>query len=270
MAGKHHQLQQGTADSLLHCGTGNGCPASGYLVLPEGSFLQAVLPEGGNPRHLGFFAQQVLAQQDGAYDYYCYLEDDLVVHDVEFFWKLAWFNQQFGAGKLLQPNRYEQELDSPYFQRGYIDPDGWDNPAAAERIPAMRYLEQFTDFGQAPVLELPYLGRILRFCKAKNPHAGCFFLTAEQFARYQAQPFFGVPSEEWIGPLESAATIGLVKTFAVYKPDFANGAFLEIEHADRRYLNQDIGFVGALEVESFTRAGRDTRTIGRCRAVKKK
>ena len=40
------------------------------------------------------------------------------------------------------------------------------------------------------------------------------------------------------GPLESAATLGIMRHFRVYKPARENAAFLEIEHLDRRYLGR--------------------------------
>ena len=40
-------------------------------------------------------------------DYFCYLEDDLILGDPWLFRKLAWFTREFGDDCLLQPNRYE-------------------------------------------------------------------------------------------------------------------------------------------------------------------
>src|SRR5262249_55304109 len=59
------------------------------------------------PPLLGFACHAFLRDRLGDYDYYCYLEDDLIVHDPWFFRKLAWFTSVAGDDKLLQPNRFE-------------------------------------------------------------------------------------------------------------------------------------------------------------------
>ena len=38
------------------------------------------------------------------------------------------------------------------------------------------------------------------------------------------------------GPLESAASLGVMKNFRIYKPAYANAGFLEIRHLHNRYL----------------------------------
>ena len=40
------------------------------------------------------------------------------------------------------------------------------------------------------------------------------------------------------GPLESAATLGVIRHFRAYKPARENAGFLEIEHLDPRYLGR--------------------------------
>ncbi|HSD34306.1 MAG TPA: hypothetical protein VLE26_02720, partial [Alphaproteobacteria bacterium] len=40
----------------------------------------------------------------------------------------------------------------------------------------------------------------------------------------------------FIGPLESAATLALMRSFAVYKPALDCADFLEIEHQDDRFM----------------------------------
>ena len=77
-----------------------------------------------------------------------------------------------------------------------------------------------------------------QFQRINNPHSGCFFLTAAQLARWAEQPDFAVPSARLFGPLESAATLGIMQYFRAYKPARENAAFLEIEHLDRRCLGK--------------------------------
>lgn len=59
------------------------------------------------PMLLGFECQALLRDCLGAYDYFCFLEDDIILHDPWLFVKLNWFNKQVGDNALLQPNRYE-------------------------------------------------------------------------------------------------------------------------------------------------------------------
>ncbi len=75
---------------------------------------------GAPPRHLGFECHKVLQDGLGDYDYFGYLEDDLRLADALFFHKLAWFNERFGDGLVLQPNRFRLTADpDPY--KLYID-----------------------------------------------------------------------------------------------------------------------------------------------------
>ena len=64
-----------------------------------------------DPLLLGFACQAVLAERLGKYDWYGYLEDDLILRDPWHFIKLAWFNRYAGKDKLLQANRFEAGLN---------------------------------------------------------------------------------------------------------------------------------------------------------------
>ena len=179
---------------------------------------------GAEPRYLGFECHNVLKSGLGQFDYFGYLEDDLRIDDGLLFTKLAWFNAQFGEAALLQPNRFEL-ADHPAPYKVYIDGNLRDRTLVGPQ----------RNDGQAR-LTAPVIGRPMAFQRVHNPHSGCFFLSAAQLARWSAQPDFGVPSAAFCGPLESAATLGIMRHFRVYKPARENAAFLEIEHLDRRYL----------------------------------
>lgn len=179
-----------------------------------------------DPRFLGFECHKVLRSGLGQFDYFGYLEDDLRIGDGLFFVKLAWFGAQFGEAALLQPNRFEIAAD-PVPYKLYID----GNPRDPTLVGPQR------GDGQ-PRLTVPVLGRTMAFQRVNNPHSGCFFLSAAQLARWAEQPDFAVPSAAFVGPLESAATLGIMRHFRVYKPARENAAFLEIEHLDPRYLGR--------------------------------
>ncbi|MGD1851187.1 MAG: calcium-binding protein [Cyanophyceae cyanobacterium] len=175
-----------------------------------------------DPKLLGFGCHQLLADRLGDYDYYCYLEDDLIIHDPYFFWKIKWFTEQMGNQCVLQPMRFEI-MQSPVGQKIYIDPDfealsGWNKNTA----------HNFIDQQE---LEGRFLNRKVMFGRAGDPHSGCFFLNSDQMHYWSQQAYFLDVDTRFVGPLESAASLGLMKAFRVYKPAVANANFLEIQHS---------------------------------------
>ncbi len=174
-----------------------------------------------NPRFLGYACHKVLEQRfrdQKNYDYYCYMEDDCVIHDSLFFQKLMWFENEFGDNAILQPHRYHIETDAPYNKR-YTEP---------ELI--KEYISQFVDLEKNPRLSAKVLGMNINFFKTLNPHCGCFFLCAKQYARMIEHPDYKYTWEHFVSPLESAATFMLTRLFDVYRVDFSQAAFFELEH----------------------------------------
>ena len=74
------------------------------------------------------------------------------------------------------------------------------------------------------------MGVPVAFRRTLNPHSGCFFLNAAQMEHWARQPYFLNRDTSFIGPLESAATLGIMRTFRVYKPVPEHASFLEIQH----------------------------------------
>ena len=178
-----------------------------------------------NPMHLGFHCHNVLRDRWGNYDYYGYLEDDLILHDAWLFEKLRWFNGHVGDHKVLLPNRFERSNDLAY-KKCCLDGD------LAERVAS-----SFQDHTVEPELSSTVMGKAIRFVRPRNPHSGCFFLNANQMKSWVRQDDFGRPASDFVGPLESAASLGVMKAFQVYKPAVENANFLEVEHAGTRFLN---------------------------------
>ena len=184
------------------------------------------LPTQAEPHLLGYECQAVLRDRWGNYDYYGFLEDDLILHDPWLFAKLAWFSSQCGPDAVLLPNRFERGATS-LVNKAYIDGD------LAPRVTA-----GFHDVSQQAEFRGTALGVPVLFRRPLNPHAGCYFLTAEQMARWMRQPHFLDRSSAFVGPLESAATLGIMRTFRIYKPARENASFLEIEHFGTSFLSQ--------------------------------
>lgn len=170
-------------------------------------------------KHLGFEAQRVLHEHlDQGFDLYGYLEDDLLIQDPFFFHKIFWFQHQLGSDHLLLPHRMELFWKPDQVNKFYID-----GPMAADELQALIPTPP-------PSIGAPTAGGTVVFSSPSNPHAGCFFLSAEQLRHWGEQPWFLDGDCSLISPLESAATLGLLKTFRLYKPDPAYAGFLEIQH----------------------------------------
>lgn len=178
------------------------------------------------PPLLGFECQQVFRDHLSKYDYYCYLEDDLVLTDPWFFHKLAWFSRLAGDACLLQPNRYEM-MSHVVARKVYVDGDL--RPDLCHR---------FCNPNAWPEISAEFLSQPVVFRPARNPHSGCYFLNSAQLERWAAQLHFLDRDTSFIGPLESAASLGAMRTFRVYKPARECAAFLEIQHYGSQFLAQ--------------------------------
>lgn len=182
------------------------------------------------PMKLGFAAHQVLKENLGKYDWYCYLEDDLLISDTLFFSKLEWFIKEFGEEATLSPHRFERSMNEPVqklYHDGLVRPD---------------FTTAWQDVADRQYLSSEQLGINMRFERWPNPHSGCFFLNARQMEHWASMPYFGDGDSSFAGPLESAASLGIIKTFRQYKPSPANAAFLELEHLHPRYLGEALKF----------------------------
>jgi len=197
------------------------------------------------PPFLGIQCREVLRDIYRAspprFDFYAFMEDDLIIHDPLFFDKLRFFSQNFGDDCLLQPNRFELESSgalegkrpTPMGIKFYCD--GGAEHLDFKPAPLMRKSDA------AEILTVSVMGRPVKFRRALNPHSGCYFLNAAQMGMFGEAPYFLEKSTEFIGPLESAATLGIMKRFVVYKPHADNANFLEIQHFDPNIL-RGIGF----------------------------
>jgi len=208
------------------CTTGD-CHLLNQLSIPKNLYTHS--PTSAEDLMLGFECHRILQGDLGQYDYYCFMEDDLIIQDSYFFEKLKAFNRLFGPENLLQPNRYEVSAGPPFIK---VRLDG--------AIP-MTASQPFQDISQQRTLQLPFAGSLIKFQRAVNPHAGCFFLTHEQMQYWVRQPYFLDKDVSFVGRHEgptNAATLGIMKTFRVYKPVADSMNFLEIQHAAPRLVQR--------------------------------
>lgn len=182
----------------------------------------------GDPQELGFAAHEILRDRFGDFDFVGYLEDDLWIRDAAWFQKLAWFNDNTDELSLLLPHRYEVRARTgpSSVRKLYIDGD------LAPHVTA-----SFQNITDRPDWKGQVMGRPVRWTRTLNPHSGCFFLSRRQAQRWFAQSHFADRDRSFVGPLESAATLSIARTFRVYKPAPENAAFLELEHGDRRFIH---------------------------------
>lgn len=170
---------------------------------------------------LGFEAHNHIAsilQDDDQYDLVGYMEDDLIIHDPLFFQKIIWFQNLMGPTQVLLPQRIEMTHRPHFVDRLFIDgPLGISNqyPTKVRKEPPV----VMDIAGGKIVIETPL-----------NPHAGCFFLTPNQFYHWMNQPHWLDRDCSFISPLESAATLGILKTFSLRKASFDNASWFELLH----------------------------------------
>jgi hypothetical protein len=95
---------------------------------------------------------------------------------------------------------------------------------------------RYQNVADRPRLDLPFLDGDVAFERTAYPSAGCFFLNADQLAVWVASPAFLDGDVSYLSPLDSAATLSIMKTFRIYKPVLEQAWFLEVLHASPRWI----------------------------------
>lgn len=177
-----------------------------------------------DPRELPLRAvHQVLLMAEPA-DLMLYLEDDLVISDLEYIDKQAWFLQHTNHCYVLMPHRVEYCVaNAPrrLFVDGPIKDDSVSTPVWASDEPSV-------GGGR-------YQGMEVEFMKPTNPHSGSFCLSDVQMALVREGPW---PPTTFIGPLETAATGVVAPHFKVLKPSWNCRNFLTLEHGNPSFIAQ--------------------------------
>jgi hypothetical protein len=187
-------------------------------------------PTDAEPMLLGFACHQVLRSQLGNYDWYCYLEDDILINDPLFFSKMEWFMSLYGEDVVLAPHRFERSATEPahkMYVDGSVRPD-FTNP--------------WQDVEDRRELEADTMGLKLKFERWPNPNWGGFCLSSLQMEKWSKQPYFLDRDCSFAGSIESACNLGIIKTFRQYKPSPKCASFFEVEHLHPRYLGEQLKF----------------------------
>ena len=160
-----------------------------------------------DPMLIEFRVQDLFAARREEFDYFLFLEDDIVVHDTLYLDKFQLFNRFTRDPKyLLMPNRYEI------------------TGAAKVYIDQNRY---------SKLAHLDMDGVQLSECA--NIHSASYLLSRAQLDLWLASGRQLYRQISYIGPLESAASGCLMEVFRVYKPAPPNLRFLEVRHYDNCY-----------------------------------
>lgn len=175
----------------------------------------------GDPRELGFEChRQLLARREEG-DWFCYMEDDMLLGDPLSLQKAKWFTR--GAGNplaVLMPVRIEETRD---YVGAVLQCDG--------PIGLRRWLGPV----RQDVIDLRFMGQLLRFVRPSNPHAGMFLVSRAQLDALALDAAFGRPSAEFVGLLESAATLAVMRALVPYKPSAPFAKFFSVRHLGARF-----------------------------------
>jgi len=170
--------------------------------------------ELGNSRHLPLRARDYLIQKGSAYDLCIYMEDDLIIRDSQFLEKQRWLIAQSKHKAVVMPHRTEW-VPGARGERLLVD-----GPLRAEFI--KKYCSPKKHAAQGK-----FNGKEVIFDQTDNPHSGLFCISGKQAAELATleQPVNG-----FVSPLETAATLTVLRQYAVLKPSWSNRDFLWIEH----------------------------------------
>lgn len=185
------------------------------------NFIDVVEVNIDDSMNLVFEAREhLLKQQD--YDLYFYCEDDIGVYDKEYFDKIDWFAKQTNNNGVLMPNRYES-ICSLEFEKLYVDGPIYE-----------QFVDKYTKIADNAI-QLNYQNEFISFDQPSNTHSGTFCLTKKQRDHIIE---FGIERDSgFISSLESAGTLTVMQFFQVYKPNFKQRKFLEVEHLYTRHLH---------------------------------
>lgn len=186
-----------------------------YLPDYQKRCIQVIQEPDWEPMYIGFRAQNELIQRIDQFDWFIFLEDDIVIHDSLLLEKLEKFTQHCGYDDaILLPNRYEM-CDG---KKNYID-------LTIDSQVAWNKLSKVEIEG-------------IKYAECTNPHSALYCLTRAQLQNWVKSGQRWKDQDLMVGPLESAATFCLLECFKLYKPHPANLHYLEVRHHDTKYSKQ--------------------------------
>ena len=176
-----------------------------------------------DPQHLPLTAVRFMLENNASYDLSIYSEDDLVFADSYYVDKYVWFYEQTNHEYVLMPHRIEPSVaNAPQslYVDGPIKPDGYDGPVWSSDQNTFAKVRFWNN-------------QIVEFSRASNPHSGSFCVSKQQISVIKSQEW---PPQEFVGPLETAATGTVFPLFPVLKTSWKHRDFLKIEHSNPSFL----------------------------------
>lgn len=210
----------GILSSLAHCdltiviSTLPGRHITAYLPEYQINCISVKEEPECDPMYVEFRIQDEFMEKLDEFDWFLFIEDDIILSDSFILEKLEKFNLKFGDGRsVLFPNRYEMwESTKRYIDLTIMNSDKIWNGISTVEIEGVKFAE------------------------CANPHAALYCLSKHQMKIWSES------EREWKnkvfafgGPLEAAATYSLLECFSLYKPHPSNLHFFEVKHYDTKY-----------------------------------
>jgi hypothetical protein len=167
-----------------------------------------------DPMFVGFRAQDELVNNIDDFDWFIFIEDDIILHDSYILEKLERFSTKCGYDNaVLLPNRYELwQGTKSYIDLTILDSDRVWNGLSTVEIEGVKFAE------------------------CANPHAGFYCLSKSQMKHWISSGRTWKNKDLGFGgPRECAATYSLLECFSLYKPHPSNLHFFEVKHYDTKY-----------------------------------
>lgn len=182
--------------------------------LPEYQINCIQVQEGPecDPMFVGFRLQEEFVNKVDEFDWFLFIEDDIILSDAFTLEKLEKFTQKSGSeNAILFPNRYEMYQGT----KRYID----------------LTIDTVLAWNKLSGVEIDKV----KFAEFTNPHAAFYCLSRKQMKQWIKSGRLWKNQVVNVGPLESAATFCLLECFSIYKPHPSNLNYFEVRHYDSKY-----------------------------------
>lgn len=221
--GKLRNTIDGLLESLAHCqvkiiiNTVRDRYLTDHLPEYQRNLIQVKEQENCDPLYTEFRAQDEFISRIQDYDWFLFMEDDMVIRDSNFLDKLNYFNENINNPRIvLRPNCYEMYNGRKYYiEATYNEQDN--------TLKLVNNSLSVIEIGE------------LKFCEYENSHVPLYCLTQEQLQ------IWADSGQQWknkvmmVSPLESAGTACLFECFSLYFPHPDNLHFFEVMHWDNKY-----------------------------------
>jgi hypothetical protein len=174
-----------------------------------------------DPMFVEFDAYEVFKPLVGDYDYFIFLEDDILLNDSWLINKIADFNTYSPQNSyVLLPHRFEYHNGIKY----YLDQIAVNGKALAY----YSYIDMFkVKHGH------------IKYCIYENPHAAFYCLNKTQIYKWVQSGYKWKNKVVAIGPLESAATFAMFENFKFMKPHPDCAGYFELQHFGHKYMMKE-------------------------------